>query len=127
MICYDIDFTDTTRKVARAGADVIAVPSLDWPEVAPVHYTHMIFRAIENRVSMIKADVGFDSAIVDPYGRLLQRVVTPKAGVFAILTADVPLSPGDTLTMRWGDWVGWIALAGLGLFHLSDIGMTLIR
>jgi len=123
VICYDIDFTDTTRKVANAGAEVIAVPSLDWPEIASLHYTHMVFRAVENRVPMIKADVGFDSAIVDPYGRLLQRVVTPQAGVMAILTADVPLRTADTVVMRLGDWVGWIALVGLGLFHLADIGL----
>jgi apolipoprotein N-acyltransferase len=127
VICYDIDFTDTTRKVARAGAQVIAVPSFDWPEVASVHYTHMVFRAVENRVSMIKADVGFDSAIVDPYGRILQRVVTPQAGVFAILTADVPLGTGNTLVMRLGDWVGWIALVATGGFILTDIGMSVVR
>lgn len=127
VICYDIDFTDTTRKVANAGAEVIAVPSFDWPEVAPVHYTHMVFRAIENRVAMIKADVGFDSAIVDPHGRVLQKVITPQAGVLAILVAEVPLSPGGTPVMRLGDWVGWIALAGLGAFHLTDIGMTIMR
>ncbi|MBW6465311.1 MAG: hypothetical protein K0B06_02260 [Brevefilum sp.] len=127
VICYDIDFTDTSRKVARAGAQVIAVPSFDWPEVAPVHYTHMVFRAIENRVAMIKADVGFDSAIVDPYGRVLQKVVTPNAGVFAILVADVPLRPGDTVVMRLGDWVGWIALTGLVVFHLADAWFTLRR
>jgi apolipoprotein N-acyltransferase len=125
VICYDIDFTDTTRKVARAGAEVITVPSFDWPEVAPVHYTHMVFRAVENRVSMIKADVGFDSAIVDPYGRVLQKVVTPNAGVFAILVADVPLGTGDTLVMHLGDWVGWMALVGLGVFHLADLILSI--
>jgi apolipoprotein N-acyltransferase len=127
VICYDIDFTDTTRKVTRAGAEVIAVPSLDWPDIASVHYTHMVFRAVENRVAMIKADVGFDSAIMDPYGRVLQKVITPNAGVFAILVTDVPLKTGDTVVMHLGDWVGWIALVGLGLFHLADVGMGIRR
>jgi apolipoprotein N-acyltransferase len=127
IICYDIEFTDTTRKVANEGADVITVPSYDWPELAPVHYTHMVFRAIENRVSMVKADVGFDSAIVDPYGRILKKVVTPTAGVMAILVADVPLEGGRTLTMRWGDWVGWIALCGLIVFHIADLVLIFIK
>jgi len=126
VICYDIEFTDTTRKVANAAAQVITVPSFDWPELASIHYTHMVFRAIENRVSMIKADVGFDSAIVDPYGRILKKVVTPTAGVMAVLVADIPLGGGETLVMRWGDWVGWIALAGLALFHLTDLGMAIL-
>ena len=127
VICYDIEFTDTTRKVANATAQVIVVPSYDWPELAPVHYTHMVFRAIENRVSMIKADVGFDSAIVDPYGRILKKVVTPTAGVMAVLVADIPLGDGGTLVMRWGDWVGWIALGGLALFHITDLGMMVFK
>ncbi len=125
VICYDIEFTDTTRKVSQAGAEVIAVPSLDWPELASVHYTHMVFRAVENGVSMIKADIGFDSAIVDTHGRILSKVVTPKAGVMAILVADVPLRGGETLAMQWGDWMGWIALIGLGLFHASDLALAI--
>ncbi|WP_258360433.1 carbon-nitrogen hydrolase family protein [Moorella sulfitireducens] len=34
IICYDLDFTDTARKVARHGAQLIAVPSFDWPAIA---------------------------------------------------------------------------------------------
>ncbi len=127
IICYDMEFTDTTRKVARAGAEIIAVPSYDWQALAPVHYTHLVFRAIENRVTMIKADVGFDSAIVDPYGRILRKVVTPSAGVMAVLVADVPMGQGNTLVMRWGDWVGWITLAGLTAFHMADFSMMIFK
>lgn len=125
VICYDIEFTDTTRKVARAGAQVITVPSLDWPALASIHYTHVVFRAIENRVSMIKADIGFDSAIIDPHGRILSRVVTPNASVTAILTAEIPPGSGQTLVTRLGDWIGWLALAGLGLFHGADLLISL--
>ncbi|MEW5933494.1 MAG: hypothetical protein AB1816_07925, partial [Bacillota bacterium] len=60
---------DTARKVARNGARLLTVPSFDWLAIAHKHYTHLVFRAIENRVSAVKADVGF--AIVDPYGRIL--------------------------------------------------------
>ncbi len=87
----------------------------------------MVFRAVENRVSMIKANVGTDSAIFDPYGRILQKVVTPTAGVTAVLVADVPLYGGETLVMRWGDWVRWIALIGLALFHTADLTPVVIK
>jgi apolipoprotein N-acyltransferase len=30
FICCDLDFTDTARKLARQGAQLIAVPSNDW-------------------------------------------------------------------------------------------------
>ncbi|MFQ6059530.1 MAG: hypothetical protein ACE5MB_11700 [Anaerolineae bacterium] len=35
-----LDFTDTARRVARKGAQLIAVPSFDWPAVAAKHYSH---------------------------------------------------------------------------------------
>ncbi|RLC95911.1 MAG: hypothetical protein DRI77_09315, partial [Chloroflexi bacterium] len=44
IICYDLDFTDTARKVARNGAQIIGVPSFDWPAIAAKHYSHIVFR-----------------------------------------------------------------------------------
>lgn len=119
IICYDLDFTDTARKIVRNGARLIAVPSFDSPAVATKHYTHVVFRAVENRVPMVKADVAFDSAIIDPYGRIIKRAVTPNVGP-ATLVADVSLGTGNTLAMRLGDWVGWLSLVGLGVFTVLD-------
>ncbi len=122
IICYDLDFTDTARKITRNGAQMILVPSHDWPEIATMHYTHLVFRAVENRVSMVKADnSGNDSVIIDPYGRILASAVTPggdKAGQAVI--ADVPLGTGDSPAVRLGDWVGWLALAGMVAFMVYD-------
>ncbi len=122
IICYDLDFTDTTRKIARNGAQIIAVPSWDWPEIAHKHYSHVVFRAIENRVAMIKADMAHDSVIVDPFGNIIERHVTthPTARV---LTADVAHGTPNTLTMRWGDWVGWLCLVGMAVLLLADINL----
>jgi apolipoprotein N-acyltransferase len=93
IICYDLDFTDTARRVSQAGAGLLAVPSRDWPAIAAKHYTHAVFRAIENRVAVIKAEYAFDSAIIDPYGRILARTVTPE-GAAAVLVADLPVIGG---------------------------------
>lgn len=121
IICYDLDFTDTARKLARQGAQLIAVPSQDWPAIANVHYTHLVFRAVENGVAMIKADGSYDSAIIDPRGRIVRLAVSP-AGQEATLVADVPLGAGTTLATRLGDWVGWLALAGtLGFMLLPAL------
>jgi len=122
IICYDLDFTDTARKVTRNGAQLLLVPSHDWPAIATKHYTHLVFRAIENRVSMVKADnSGNDSVILDPYGRILAAAITPggdKSG--QVVIADVPLGSGDSLAVRWGDWSGWIALGGMVFFMVYD-------
>ncbi|MBN1954099.1 MAG: hypothetical protein JW900_03510 [Anaerolineae bacterium] len=120
IICYDLDFTDTARRMARNGAQIIAVPSHDWPAIAAKHYTHLVFRAVENRVAMVKSDgSGNDSVIVDPYGRIVERAVTP-GGEEVLLVADVPLGTGDSLAVRLGDWVGWLCLAGLAFFIVLD-------
>ncbi len=122
IICYDLDFTDTARKVTRNGAQLILVPSHDWPEIATKHYPHLVFRAIENRVAMVKSDSsGNDSVVIDPYGRIIAAAITPggdKTG--QVVVADVSLGTGDALAIRLGDWTGWIALVGMVFFILYD-------
>lgn len=120
MICYDLDFTDTARHLARAGARVIAVPSFDWPAIASKHYTHLVFRAVENRVAAIKADVAFNSAIIGPHGRILERAVTPE-GRQKLLVADVALGTGRAPSVWLGDWVGWLSLVAMAGFAVADL------
>jgi apolipoprotein N-acyltransferase len=122
IICYDLDFTDTARKITRNGARLILVPSHDWPQIAAKHYTHLVFRAVENRVSLVKADnSGNDSVIVDPYGRILASAITPGGDREGrAVLADVPLGTGDSPAVRLGDWMGWIALAGMVFFTVFD-------
>lgn len=119
IICYDADFTDTARKLARQGAQLIAVPSNDWSGITYKHYTHVVFRAVENRVAMIKSDGGYNSALVDPYGRVLALATEPESGE-ATLVADVPLGSGDSIAARLGDWFGWLCLAGLAFFTVGE-------
>jgi apolipoprotein N-acyltransferase len=116
IICYDLDYTDTARKLAAQGAQLIGVPSNDWGTIADKHYTHVVFRAIENRVAMVKADGGYDSVIVDPFGRIMALASYPEGGG-ATLVADVQIGDGrGTLNTRLGDWVGWLGLAGIAFF-----------
>ncbi|HEX7035383.1 MAG TPA: nitrilase-related carbon-nitrogen hydrolase [Pseudomonadales bacterium] len=124
IICYDLDFTDTARAMVRRGAEFIAVPSNDPPAIARTHYTHLVYRAIENGIAMAKADSMSDAAIIDPYGRILERIVHPFGAAEAreasetlrlppqILVADVPKRDRLTLYARFGDWAGWLAIGG---------------
>ncbi|MDF1519643.1 MAG: hypothetical protein P1P73_04095 [Brevefilum sp.] len=116
IICYDLDYTDTARKLAAQGAQLIGVPSNDWGGIADKHYTHVVFRAIENRVAMVKADGGYDSVIVDPYGRI-KALASYTEGGGATLVAEVLLGSGNgTINTRLGDWVGWLGIAGVVFF-----------
>ena len=120
IICYDLDYTDTTRKMVAQGAQLIGAPSNDWNSIADKHYTHVVYRAIENRVAMVKADGSYNSAIVDPYGRIIDLAVYPEGGE-ATLVADVQIGDGKgTVNTRLGDWAGWLALAGLAFFTFGS-------
>lgn len=112
IICYDLDFTDSIREVAQDGAQLVAVPSLDWPAVAAKHYTHLVFRAVENRTAVVKADIAFDSALIDPRGRIVISKVSPESAR-EILVGEVPLGPEQTWVRHLGDWFGWLCLAGM--------------
>ena len=119
IICYDLDYTDTSRKMVAQGAQLIGVPSNDWGSIADKHYTHVIFRAVENRVAMVKADGGFNSAIIDPYGRIIDLAVFPDGGE-ATLVADVQIGDGQgTISTHLGDWAGWLGLMGMIFFTVG--------
>ncbi|HEV7763086.1 MAG TPA: nitrilase-related carbon-nitrogen hydrolase, partial [Acidimicrobiales bacterium] len=92
-ICYDLDFTDVSRAVAADGAQLIAAPSEDWSAMARYHVAPLVFRSIENGVATVKADQRYDSAVIDPHGRIVDEVVDP-GGRSALLVADVPLGTG---------------------------------
>lgn len=117
IICYDLIFVDTPRTMAAAGAQLIAVPSNDWQSLADKEYAHLVFRAVENRVAMVKADTRYDSVVVDSYGRIVDSLITPQ-GSRGILVADVHLGTADAPQIWLGDWVGWLCLAGLAIFAL---------
>jgi len=121
VICFDFAFTDSAREVVANGAQLIAAPSWDWPAIADKNYAHPLFRAVENRVSIVKADAAHDSAIIDPYGRIIDLVVIAPQPGRATLVADVPLGTANAPQTRLGDWVGWIALAGLVFFIALDV------
>jgi apolipoprotein N-acyltransferase len=118
IICYDLTYADTARGAARNGAQIIAAPSNDWPELYDKEYIMPMYRAIENRVALIKADTQFDSVIVDPYGRILS-LTSSSQGKEALVMADVPIGTANTPQVVLGDWVGWLCLIGMITFMLA--------
>ncbi len=119
IICFDLNFVDSARKLVANGARLLAVPSNDWPELYNIQYAYLVFRAVENRVPAIKADTNYDSLVIDARGRLVASRFSPQ-GTQAVVVADVPLGTGNAPELFLGDWVGWISLAGLLFFALPN-------
>jgi apolipoprotein N-acyltransferase len=118
IICNDINFTGTVRKIVSNGAQLVAFPT--WEVSMPGFHWELpiqgVLRGVENRAAIVKADTAFSAMIVDPYGRILaERDGAPNGEAFA-LVADVPLGTGKTLNNKYGDWVGWVSLIGLIIF-----------
>lgn len=98
----------------------MAVPSNDSVRfLADTHYTHLVFRAIENRVSLIKADKMRDAAAIDPWGRVVTKVVD-RDGRRSTLIADLPPGSHDGILVYLGDWMGWLCLGGLAVFVITS-------
>jgi apolipoprotein N-acyltransferase len=119
IICHDLNYNDTIRKVARNGARFIGVPSNDWPALTYRQQAYLIYRAVETRTSAMKADTRYDSFAVSARGEILAGVFNPE-GRRGYLLAEVPLGSADAPQLLLGDWVGWISLAGLAFFVLPN-------
>lgn len=105
IICFDIDFPDgPARREVLNGAQLILAPSIDFASISDARRASTVFRAIENRVAMVKADVAWDSVLVAPNGRVIaSTAVHAEGGGQALLVADLPLGPLNAPFSQYGN------------------------
>jgi len=124
-ICFDNCYTDVTRRLVRDGARLIAVPNYDPPTphgiLHRLHAAMLPFRAVENRVPIVRADANGCSQIVDATGRVVGQspLYAPDA-----LVGDVALGDGaETLFTRVGDAFAYLSLlvVVLGALTAADV------
>ena len=111
IICNDVNYTAAVRIPARTGAQLVMVPTRMFAGVWKEMQVMAVFRAVENRVSIVLVDGAFRITMVDPYGRMVADSVTPTPSAQTVV-ADVPLGNPDGLYTKLGDWVGWFCLLG---------------
>ena len=111
IICFEALFPELVRKFPRDGADFIVNITNDaWYGDTAAPYQHLnmvVVRAIENRRYVVRATNSGISAIIDPYGQLLQTT-----GLFqeAVLTAHFGVHGGLTFYTQFGDVFAWICV-----------------
>lgn len=104
LICYEGIFPDLARKMTASGANLLVNMTNDaWygRSSAPYqHFSHSVFRAIENRRSLVRAANTGVSAYIDATGRILEAT-----GIFedAALVRPVALGRVETFYTRHGD------------------------
>ncbi|MDR1178633.1 MAG: apolipoprotein N-acyltransferase [Spirochaetaceae bacterium] len=123
-ICFEDTFGYLSREFVLAGAEVIVNLSNDaWSKSLPAQMQHLsmaVFRAVENRRSMVRATASGQTCAILPSGRILAMA---PAFAEAQLSVSVPLMDEKTLYTRWGDYVPLLALG----FSLLAFAWALIR
>lgn len=120
-VCFDSLYSGTTRGLARAGAQVIAMPNFDPPTPYGVlhllHAAQLPFRAVENRVPFVRADSNGASQVIAADGRIVAQGPLWAPGVVA-----GSVLPGDgrgTFFTRFGDRFAYGCVAGALLLGLG--------
>jgi len=102
-ICYDLRFPELFRNLTDQGMEICVMPSAFTAITGKAHWEPLVrARAIENQCYLIAADQGGfhingrathgDSMIVDPWGNILNRLMSGSGVVVANIDHDFLLS-----------------------------------
>ena len=127
LLCYELTFADMSRTLRRDGADVLVTLSNDaWfgRTAAPhQHFAHATLRAVENRVTVVRAANTGVSGIVDPLGRVVTKT-EPFVATYA--AGRIQRSSGVPPAVHIGGMVGPVALGLLVILLLPVRGRRAI-
>jgi apolipoprotein N-acyltransferase len=127
LICWESLFPEQVRQFVHRGAEfIVNITNEAWfgETAAPYQFWMMnVFRAIENRVSVVRAANTGVSGFIDPYGRMLGKVEEQEKDSFVAgyLTKTVPFPQTSTFYTRYGDVWAYGNLAVTVLFLLVAI------
>jgi len=117
-ICWENIFPDLVREFVRHGAQfMVNVTNEAWfgPVTAPHQFVAMsVFRAVENRVFLVRCGNTGISCVIDPYGRVGNRVTGADGGsIFVQGFMNDSVVPLDSRTVynQYGDWFAWVCIA----------------
>ena len=126
-ICWENIFPGNVRQFVREGAQfIVNLTNEAWfgESAAPYQFLSMsVFRAVENKVFVVRcANTGI-SCIIDPCGRIVNRLKN-KSGrdifVRGLLTGYVIPLEHKTFYMRFGDWfAGLCVLAAFCILSIT--------
>jgi apolipoprotein N-acyltransferase len=89
VICFDLDFNDLIRPVARRGG-VLAVPANDWTgPVEQLHHQSSAWAVVMAGVPLVRSTGHGISSVYDAAGRVLAQANSFDGPV--ALVADVPI------------------------------------
>lgn len=108
LVCYEAIFPDLARRFVAEGAELIVnITNDNFLGAGAGPLQHLAFasvRAVENRRWFLRAANTGISAVVDPWGRVIERT---RLETSALIVHDTPLRRDLTFYARHGDAFGW--------------------
>ena len=125
LICFEDVFPEIARNFVRSGADFLVVITNDaWYMKTAAPFQHAqpsVFRAVENRVNVVRcANTGY-SCFINQAGKITQEVKDfkgEKIFVTGFATANITPGKAETLYFKYGDAFAWLC-SGVFLFDLT--------
>lgn len=122
QICYEIIFPGLARAMTLNGADLLVNLTNDaWygRSSAPFqHFTITVFRAVENRRTLVRAANTGISGFVDPLGRVASATALFED---AAVARSLPMLTERSFYTRWGDFFAGACLAGAALLVTAAV------
>jgi apolipoprotein N-acyltransferase len=109
LICWETIFPDLPRRFVKEGAEfLVNISNEAWfgKNCFPYQFLSIsVFRAVENRVNLVRATNTGVSCFIDPYGRVTDRVMNGGEDIFIAGTSrkEICISPPGTFYTRHGD------------------------
>ncbi len=124
FICYEAIFPSLVRRFAAGGAELLVNVTNDaWYGTTSAPHQHLAmaaFRAVENRRYLVRAANTGITAVVDPWGRVIEPT---RLFDTTVLVREVPLVAGTTFCTRHGDlFAQACAAVALALVAASLLG-----
>jgi apolipoprotein N-acyltransferase len=122
VVCFESAFGPLVRDFVRDGAEVVVVStnnrSYRRSGNTEQHLALSRMRAAETGRPVVQASVSGVSAVIEPHGTVRDRTELFEK---AIVDTSVVATTGDTLYVRFGDWVVWAC--GLALIVAAVVAI----
>jgi len=128
-ICWENIFPELVRAFVKRGAQfIVNITNEAWfgETAAPRQFLAMsVFRAVENRVPVVRSANTGISCIITPTGEIIGRVQEGVKDLFVegYLTGKIPLSEGKTFYTVHGDVFAISAL----VYSVCSVGAYVLK
>jgi apolipoprotein N-acyltransferase len=128
-VCFEDTFGYLSREFVRNGAELIVNLTNDaWSHSLPAQNQHLgmaVFRALENRRSMVRSTASGQTCGITPDGRV---VALAPPFTEAWITVELPVLTGKTLYTIYGDYMGrFFVLLSFALLIFGVVSRILNR